>query len=69
MPENPVERETTPDEAMGALRGDDPRAVYANDGDVGHILGRTRFGSIVVNTWISALGERRTLPATESQAR
>lgn len=67
--ENPQERETTPDEAMGALQGEDPRAVRANTGEAAHELGRNRFGTIVLNTWVEAIQERRTMPVTEEQAR
>jgi len=66
-----VERETTPDEAMEQLRGERNRAaaVRANIGGENVELARSRYGHIVADVWVEAVGERRILPVTKEQAR
>jgi hypothetical protein len=64
-------RETTPDEAMAALRGERnrPAVVRANTGAQSVSLARSRFGDIRADVYVEVIGERRTLPVTERQAR
>ncbi|AGN33804.1 hypothetical protein HALG_00016 [Halorubrum virus CGphi46] len=64
-------RATTPDEAMGVLRGEKRRVgvVEANTGDQVVALRRTRYGSIEAEVFIEELSERRWVPVTDKQAR
>jgi hypothetical protein len=68
---NQSRRETTPDEAMAALRGerDRPAVVRANTGAESVDLARSRYGHIQADIYVEPLAERRTLSVTETQAR
>jgi hypothetical protein len=65
------ERETTPKEAMGVIRGEHNRAgrVRANTGSQVVVLFRSRFGGIRADLYIDLIDERRVLDVTEGQAR
>lgn len=59
----------TRDEAFEILDEEDGRfVIMVDEMDAYHLIDRDRFGSLVLNTRVSPIGERRTLRVTREQA-